>query len=118
MFAIIVSMSSYLHFISYVVTLASFGTIGLNCRRLSSCIVSWVWSGVFLDVGIVGCVVNDIASNIGRGVCWGVSRRVRWSISYSIGSRVDRLHYFAFSSSHFSHWVEGTLATASLARTL
>jgi hypothetical protein len=76
MFAVVVSTSSYLHFISYVVTLNSFGTIGLDWRRLSSCIVSWVWSGVSLDVGSIGCIVNGIASNIDRSVCWSVSRRV------------------------------------------
>jgi hypothetical protein len=69
MFAVVVSTSSYLHFISYAVTLASFGTIGLDWRRLSSCTVSWVWGSVSLDVASVGCVVNGIASNIGRSVC-------------------------------------------------
>jgi hypothetical protein len=53
MFAIVVSTSSYLHFVSYAMTLASFCTIGLDWRRLSSCIVSWVWSGVSLDVGSI-----------------------------------------------------------------
>jgi hypothetical protein len=80
--------------------------------------VSWVWSGVSLDVDSIGCVVNGIASNIGWSVCWGISRRVGWSISYNVGSRVDRLHYFVFASSLFIHWVEGTLAATSLARTL
>jgi hypothetical protein len=36
----------------------------------------------------------------------------------SVGSGVDQLRYFIFASSVFSHWVEGTLATTSLARTL
>jgi hypothetical protein len=63
-FTIVVSTSSYLHFVSYVVALASFCSIGLDRRRLSSCIVSWVWSGVSLDVGSIGCLVNGIASNI------------------------------------------------------
>jgi hypothetical protein len=31
---------------------------------------------------------------------------------------VDRLHYFVFALSFFSHQVEGTLAMTSLARTL
>jgi hypothetical protein len=65
MFAVVVSTSSYLHFISYAVTLASFCTIGLDQGRLSSCIVSWVSSGIPLDVDSVGCIVNGIASNIG-----------------------------------------------------
>jgi hypothetical protein len=105
-FTIIVSSLSYLHFVSYAVTLASFYTIGLDWRRLSSCIVSWVWSGVSLDVGSVGCIVNGIASNIGQSVCWSISRRVGWSISCSVGSRVDRLHHFVFTSPLFGHWIE------------
>jgi hypothetical protein len=114
MFTVVVSTSCYLHFISYAVSLASFYTIGLDWRRLSSCIVSWVWSGVSLDVGSIKCVVNGI----GRGVCWSISRRVGWSISCSVGTGVDRLRYFVFASSLFSHRVEGTLAMTSLARTL
>jgi hypothetical protein len=110
MFAVVVSTSCYFHFISSAVSLASFCTIGLDSRRLSSCIVSWVWSGVSLDVGSVGCIVNCIASNIGRSICW--------SISCSVGSEVDRLRYFIFASSLFSHRVKGTLAMTSLARTL
>jgi hypothetical protein len=39
------------------------------------------------------------------------------SISCNIGSGVNRLHYFVFASSLFGHWVEGTLAAMSLART-
>jgi hypothetical protein len=117
MFAVVVS-TSYLHFISYAVSLASFCTIGLYWGRMSSCIMSWVWSDVSPDVGSVGCVVNGIASNIGRSVCWSISRRVGWSISYSVGSGVDQLRYFVFASSLFSHRVEGTLTATSLARTL
>jgi hypothetical protein len=118
MFAVVVRTSSYLHFISYVVTLASFGTIGMDWRRLSSCIVSWVWGSISLDVGSVGYVVNGIASNIGQSICWTVSRGVGWSISCSVSSGVDQLRYFIFTSSLFSHRVEGTLATTSLERTL
>jgi hypothetical protein len=95
MFAVVVSTSCYLHFISYAVTLASFCTIGLDWRRLSSCILSEVRSGVSLDVGSVGCVVNDVDSDIGRGI----SYRVGWTISCSVGSGVDRLCYFVFASS-------------------
>jgi hypothetical protein len=116
-FTVVVSTSCYLHFVSYVVALASFCSIGLDWRRLSSCIVSWVWSGVSLDVGSIGCVVNGIASNIGRSVCWSISRKVGWSISCNVGSGVDRLLYFVFASSLFGHWAEGTLAATSLART-
>jgi hypothetical protein len=118
MLAVVVSTSSYLHFISYAVTMTSFYTIGLDQRRLSSCIVSWIWGGVSLDVGNVGCINGGITSSIGWSVCWSISRRVGWSFSCSIGSGVDRLRYFVFASSLFSYRVEGTLATTSLARTL
>jgi hypothetical protein len=118
MFAVVVSTSSYLHFISYAVTLASFSMIGLDQRRVSSYIVSWIWGGIPLDVGNIGCVVGGIISSIGWSVCWSISRRVSWSVSCSIGSGVGRLHYFIFTSSLFSYRVEGTLATTSLARML
>jgi hypothetical protein len=99
-------------------TLASFSTIGLNQRRLSSYIVSWVWGGVPLDVGSIGYIIGGITNSIGWSVCWSISRRVGWSVSCSIGSGVDRLRYFIFTSSLFSYRVEGTLATTSLARML
>jgi hypothetical protein len=107
-----------LHFISYAVTPTSLSTIGLDRRRLSSCIASWIWGGVPLYVGSIGCVVEDVTSDIDLIVCWGVSHRIGWSVGRSIGSRVDRLCCFIFASSFFSHRVEGTLATTSLARTL
>jgi hypothetical protein len=67
--AVVVSTSSSLHFISYTMTLTSFSTIGLNQRRLSSCIVPWIWAGVPLDLGGVGCIVGGITSSIGRSIC-------------------------------------------------
>jgi hypothetical protein len=114
MLAVVVSTSSYLDFISYVATLTSLRTIGLDQRRLSSCIASWIWGGVPLDVGSVGCIVGGITNSIGRGVCWSISRRV----GCSIGNGIGRLHYFVFASTFFSHRVEGTLAMTSLSRTL
>jgi hypothetical protein len=110
MLAVVVCTPSYLDFISYAVTLTSLRTIGLDRRRLSSYIASWIWGGVPLDVGSVGCVVGGIASSIGLGVCW--------SISCNIGSGISQLHYFIFASAFFSYRVEGTLATTSLARTI
>jgi hypothetical protein len=112
--AVVVSTSCYLHFVSYAVTLASFCTIGLDWRRLSSCIVSWVWGGVSLNVGSIGCVVVDVAGGVGWSVYRSISCRVGWSVSCNVGSGVDQLHNFVFPSSLFSHRVEGTLATASL----
>jgi hypothetical protein len=113
MFTVVVSTLCYFHFVSYVVTLASFCTIGLYWRRPSSCIVPELWSGVSLDVGSVGCIVDDVAGGIG----WGISYRVGWSISCSVGIGVDRLCYFIFASSLFSHRVEGTPAVMLLVRT-
>jgi hypothetical protein len=115
MFTVVVSMSSYLHFISYAMTLAPFSTISLDQRRLNSYIVSWTWGGIPLDVGSVGCIVGGITSSIDRSICRSIGRRVGWSV---IGSRVGRLRYFIFTLSLFSYRVEGTLATTSLVRTL
>jgi hypothetical protein len=116
--SIVVSTSSYLNFISYSATLASLSTIGLDQRRRSSCVVSWVRGDICLNIGGIGYVVGDVSSDIGLVVCWGISHRIGWSIGCSVGSRVDRLCYFVFASSFFIHRVEGTLATTSLARTL
>jgi hypothetical protein len=116
--AILVSTLSYLDFISYAVVLASLSSIGLDQRRLSSCVVSWVRSDVCLNIVSIGCVVDDVTSGIGQVICWGISHRVGWSVRCSIGNEVDWLRYFVFTSSFFSHRVEGTLATTSLARTL
>jgi hypothetical protein len=118
MLAVVVSASSYLDFISYAVALASFYTIGLDQRRLSSCIVSWVSSGIPLNMDNSGCVVDDVTNIIDRRVCWSVGCSIGWSICCGIGSWVDWLCYFVFASTFFSHWVEGTLATMSLARML
>jgi hypothetical protein len=115
---VVVSTSGYLDIISNAGTLASFLTIGLDRRRLSSYIVSWVWSDVFLNIGSIGCVVDDVTSDIGRIVCWSISRRVGLRVGCSIGSGVDRMRYFVFASTFFSYRVKGTLATKSLARTL
>jgi hypothetical protein len=110
MLAVVVCTPSYLDFIFYAVMPTSLSTIGLNRRRLSSFIASWIWGRVSLDVGSVGCVVGGIASGISQGACWSIRR---W-----VGSGISRLHYFVFTSSFFSHKVEGTLATTLLARTL
>jgi hypothetical protein len=118
MLAVVVSASSYLDFISYAVMMASFRMIGLDRRRLSSCIVSWVWSNVCLNIGSIGCIVDDVTSGIGQIICWSISRKVGWRVGCSIGIGVDRMRYFVFASTFFSHRVEGTLATTLLVRTL
>jgi hypothetical protein len=63
-FSIIIRMSCYLHFISYMLTLASFCAVSLYWRRLSSYILSWVCDGVSLDVGNVSCIVGNIAIGV------------------------------------------------------
>jgi hypothetical protein len=88
--------------------------------------LSWIQSDIFLNTGSIGCVVGDVTSGVDLIVCWGVShrigwsvgRRVGWGVGCGVGSRVDWLCYFVFTSSFFSHRVEGILAMTSLARTL
>jgi hypothetical protein len=118
MLAVVVCAPSYFDFISYAVASTSLCMIGLDQRRLSSYIASWIWWRVSLDVSSIGCIVGGIASGISRGVWWSISRWVVWSIGCSVVSGVTRLHYFVFTSSFFSHRVEGTLAMTSLARML
>jgi hypothetical protein len=84
----VISTSCYLDFISYAVALASLSTIGLDQRRLSSHVVSWIRGDVCLNIGSIGCVVDDVTSGIGQVVCWGISRRVGWSVGCSIGSGI------------------------------
>jgi hypothetical protein len=115
--AVVVSTSSYLDFISDAVALASLWMIGLDQRRLSSGVVSWVRSDVCLSIGSVGCVVGDVISVIDRSVCWSVGWSVGCSVGCSIGSWVGRLCYFIFAPTFFSYLVEGTLAMTSLVRT-
>jgi hypothetical protein len=112
MLAVVVCTSSYLDFISYAVSLASFCSIRLDRRRLSSCIASWIWGGVPLDVGSVGCIVGGVAS-----ICWSISRWIGWSVGCSVSSRIGRLHHFVFTSPFFSHRVKRALASTSLSRT-
>jgi hypothetical protein len=118
MLAVVVCVPSYFDFISYALAPTSLCMISLDQRRLSSCISSWIWWRVSLDVSSIGCTVGGTASGISRGVWWSISHWVGWSIGCSVSSGVTRLHYFVFTSSFFSHRVEGTLATTSLVRTL
>jgi hypothetical protein len=62
MLAVIVCALSYFDFISYAVAPTSLCTIGLDQRRLHSCIASWIWGEVPLDVGSIGCIFGGIAS--------------------------------------------------------
>jgi hypothetical protein len=94
MLAVVVCMPSYFDFISYAVAPTSSCMVGLDRRRLNSCVASWIWGGVPLDVGSVGCIVGGVASGISRGVCWGISHRVDWSIGCSVSSGMSWLHYF------------------------
>jgi hypothetical protein len=89
MLAVVVCTPSYLDFISYAVAPTSFCMIRLDRRRLSSCVASWIWGGVLLDIGSVGCIVGGVAS---------ISRWVGWSVGCSVSSGISRLHYFDFTS--------------------
>jgi hypothetical protein len=117
MLTVVVCALSYLDFISYAMASASFCMIRLDRRRLSSCVASWIWGGVPLDIGTVGCIVGGVTS-ISRGTCWSISRWVRWSVGCSVSSGICRLHYFIFTSPFFSYRVERTLASTSLSRSL
>jgi hypothetical protein len=117
MLAVVVCTPSYPDFISFAVAPTSFCMIRLDRRRLSSCVASWIWSGVPLDISSVGCIVGGVAS-ISRGICWSISRWVGCSVGCSVSSEISRLHYFVFASPFFSHRVERTLASTSLSRTL
>jgi hypothetical protein len=104
-------------FISYAVVPTSFCTIRLDRRKLSSCIASWIWGGVPLDIGSVGCIVGGVAS-ISWGICWSISHWVGWSVGCSVSRWISRLHYFVFTTPFFSHRVERTLGSTSLSRSL
>jgi hypothetical protein len=84
MLEVVVCTSSYLDFISYAVSPASFCLIRLDRRRLSSCIASWIWGEVPLGVGSVGCIVGGVAS-ISWGICWSISRWIGWSAALAAG---------------------------------
>jgi hypothetical protein len=79
----------------------------------------------FLSVGSVSYIVGDVASGVGSGFGWSIGRsvsrsvsyRIGWSISCNIGSRIDWLYHFVFTSSIFSYRLKGTFAATSLART-
>jgi hypothetical protein len=73
MLAVVVCTPSYLNFISYAVAPTSFCMIRLDRRRLSSCVVPWIWGRVPLDVGSVGCIVGVVASGISWGICRSIS---------------------------------------------
>jgi hypothetical protein len=54
MLAIVVCTPSYFDFLFYAVTPTSLCMIGLDRRKLSSCMASWIWGRVSLDVSSIG----------------------------------------------------------------
>jgi hypothetical protein len=76
MLTVVVCKPSYFDFTSYAVTSTSLNTIGLDRRRLGSCIASWIWGRVSLDISGIGCIVGGVGSGISRGVCWSIGRWV------------------------------------------
>jgi hypothetical protein len=106
MMVVVVSTSCYLHFISS--TLTTFSVVSLHWWRLGSWVLPWV-NGVCMGVGIISCIVGDVARSVGDGV--------GRSISCSIGSRIGWLHHLLFTSSLFSYCLKGTIVTMLLTRT-
>jgi hypothetical protein len=102
-FAVVVSMLCYLHFVSYTLTLTTFTVVSLHWWRLGSCVLSWVCDDIFLGVGSVSCIVGDVARNVDGGVGWSISCSIGSRDSCGIGSRIGRLHHFIFTSSLFSY---------------
>jgi hypothetical protein len=114
MIAIVVSAMRFLHFVSYPTTLTALGVVGLNWWRLGFSVLYWIGSCIFLGVGNVSCIVGDVTCGVSGGVGW----RVGCGISSNVGSGVDLLHHFVFTSSLFSHGLKGTIVAMSLARVL
>jgi hypothetical protein len=85
MVTVVVSTPCYLDFISYALMLTAFCAISLHWRRLSSCVLAWVWSGVPLDVGSISCIVGDVGGGVGWSICRSVSCNICRSVSCSIG---------------------------------
>jgi hypothetical protein len=113
---VVVSTTFYLHFISYMSMLTAFSVVSFRRRRLGSSILSWVCSDVWLCTGSISCIVGDVACGVSSSIGWRISHSVGCGVGSRIGYGVDRLCYFIFSSSLFSYWLKGTVATTSLAR--
>jgi hypothetical protein len=67
-----------------------------------------------LGTSSISCVVGDVACSVGGSISWRIGR----SISCGVGSGIDGLHHFVFTSSLFRYWLKGTIATTSLVRML
>jgi hypothetical protein len=98
----VVGAACYLRFISYALTLTALRAVGLYWWRLSSRVLAHISSCVLL-LGSSG--VGDIVLCISRGITHGVGG----CVGGNIGSKVDRLHYFIFTSALFSHGLKGAL---------
>jgi hypothetical protein len=112
--AVVVSTTCYFHFVSYMSTLTTFGVVGLYWWRLSSSILPCIGSNVLLGSSSISYIVGDVAYDVSSGVGW----RVGCGVSGSVGSKVDWLHYFVFTSSLFSYGLKGSNAATSLVRVL
>jgi hypothetical protein len=73
---------------------------------LSSCVLAHISSCVLL---LATSGVGGIVLYVAEGITRGVGSRVGCCVSGSFGSKVDRLHYFIFTSSLFSHGLKGVL---------
>jgi hypothetical protein len=74
---VVVSMTCYLHFVSYTSTLTAFSVVSLRRRRLGSSVLCWVCNDVCLCTGSVGCIVGDVACGVGGGI-WLVGWLQHW----------------------------------------
>jgi hypothetical protein len=97
----VVSMSCYLHFVSYISMLTTFSMVSLHWWRLGSYILPWVCSSV-------SCIVCDVACSVGGGVGWSISYSIGWSFGCNVCSGIG--------SSLFSYRLKGTVVMTLLSR--
>jgi hypothetical protein len=112
MIAVVVSTMCYLYFVSYASTLTAFSVVSSSRWRLGSRVLSLVGGDIWLCTGSISCIVGDVACSISGGIGWRIGR----SIGCGVGSGINRLHYFVFTSFLFRHWLKGSIAMTSLAR--
>jgi hypothetical protein len=62
-----------------------------------------------LGTSSIGCVVDIVACGISGGIGWRV-------VGGSVGSGVDRLYHFVFTSFLFNHKLKGAIATTLLVK--
>jgi hypothetical protein len=61
--------------------------------------LSWVGADVWLGTSSISCIIGDAACGVSGSMGWRIGR----SVGCCVGSGVDLLHYFVFTSSFFNH---------------